>query len=278
MRRWKAGGRWVGPDGRPAVMGILNATPDSFSDGGRFRTPAALVDHAADLVAGGADVLDVGGESTRPGALPVSAREELDRVVPAVEQLRRRFDCPVSVDTTKPEVARAAVAAGAAIVNDITGLADPEMVAIAAASDLGVVIMHIQGTPATMQDRPTYEDVVGEVRDHLARRVELALRAGIAPERVAVDPGIGFGKTFEHNIALLRHLGDLEAIGCPILVGTSRKGFLGMITGRPIADRQAASVASALAAAARGASILRVHDVKMTVDALKVWEAQVGWG
>ena len=277
MRRWMAGGRWIGIEGRPAVMGIVNATPDSFADGNPCRSTLDLVDHAARLIAAGADILDIGGESTRPGAIPVGLQEELDRVIPVLEALNQRFDCPTSVDTTKPQVARAALGAGAAIVNDITGLVDPEMVAVVAAADLGVVIMHIQGTPATMQDNPTYGEVVGEVRDALARRVELAARAGIARERIAVDPGIGFGKTFDHNLALLRRLGELAGFGCPILVGTSRKGFLGRITGRPIAERQAASVASALAAAARGASIVRVHDVRMTVDALNVWHAQVGW-
>ena len=277
MIRWWALGKQVGPDDRPAVMGILNVTPDSFADGGQLRTVAAAVAHGEKLTAEGADILDIGGESSRPGAEPISTDEELDRVVPVVEGLVRRVGTPISVDTTKATVAREAIAAGAAIVNDITGLADPAMAATVAASAAGVVIMHMQGLPPTMQVAPHYADVVAEVATHLDARVATAVAAGIDRARIAVDPGIGFGKTFDHNLALLRHLDRLGPIGCPILVGTSRKGFLGKLTGRGVADRQAASVASALAAAAAGASILRVHDVAATVDACRVWQAQVGW-
>ena len=277
MTRWMARGTWIGSGRRPAVMGILNVTSDSFSDGGEFRAAHRAIDHAERLAADGADLIDIGGESSRPGALPISLAEELDRVLPVIEGLQRRLPIPLSVDTTKPAVAREVIAHGAAIINDITGLADPAMLAIVAQSTVGVVIMHIQGEPRTMQQDPRYGDVVEEVANHLAGRVARAVAAGIARERIAIDPGVGFGKTFDHNIALLRHLERLEPIGCPILVGTSRKGFLGKITGRAVADRQMASVASALGAAARGAAIVRVHDVAPTVDALRVWEAQVGW-
>ena len=272
-----ARGRWIGTPERPSVMGIVNATPDSFSDGGRFDSLGSLMAYAESLVADGADLLDIGGESSRPGARPISLAEELDRVIPVVEQLSRRVDVPLSVDTVKPEVARVAIASGVAIINDIGGLRDPEMLRVVAASDSGVVIMHMQGTPETMQQAPTYRDVVSEVHDYLASRVQLAEAAGINRERIAVDPGIGFGKSFEHNIRLLDKLNQLACVGCPILVGTSRKGFLGKITGRTVNDRQAGSVASALAASARGASIVRVHDVRATVDALLVWTAQNGW-
>ena len=277
MIRWMSQGRWIGTPERPLVMGIVNATPDSFSDGGRFNSLISLLTHAESLVADGADLLDIGGESSRPGARPISLAEELDRVIPLVEQLSGRVDVPLSVDTVKPEVAQVALDAGAAIINDIGGLRDPEMLRVVAASDAGVVIMHMQGIPETMQHAPTYQDVVGDVHDYLASRVQLAEAAGIARERIALDPGIGFGKSFEHNLHLLRELNQLTILGCPLLVGTSRKGFLGKLTGRTTSDRQVASVASALAASARGASIVRVHDVRATVDALLVWTAQNGW-
>ncbi len=277
MMRWRIRGGWLGRSDRPLVMGIINVTPDSFSDGGRFLAIDQALAHAEQLVAEGADLLDIGGESSRPGAESISLVEELQRVIPVVERLVSRVGVPLSIDTTKPAVARAAIEAGAAIINDITGLADPEMIAVVAPSTVGVVLMHIQGTPRTMQAAPQYQDVVAEVIDHLANRVQQAELAGIVRERIAIDPGIGFGKSFEHNLALLRQVDQLQPIGCPVLIGTSRKGFLGKITGRSIADRQAASVASALAAAARGASIVRVHDVAETVDAFLVWGAQNGW-
>ncbi len=275
--RWMANGRRIGAEDRPSVMGILNVTPDSFSDGGRFDTLDRALAYADRLVSDGADLIDIGGESSRPGSDPITLAEELDRVIPIVAQLVRRVDLPLSVDTSKPEVALAAIEAGASIINDIGGLADPEMLRVVSSSDVGVVIMHMRGTPRTMQMAPQYRNVVEEVIEYLTGRVVSAERAGIVRSRIAIDPGIGFGKSFDHNLQLLRELLQFEEIGCPILVGTSRKGFLGTITGRPLDDRQAASVASALAASARGASIVRVHDVAATLDALRVWSAQNGW-
>ena len=277
MIRWEARGVPIVDGPRPRVMGILNVTPDSFSDGGRSATLEAALRHAGRLIAEGADILDVGGESSRPGAAVVPEAEEVDRVIPVVEAISARFPVPISVDTTKPEVARLALAAGAHIINDIRGLDDDALADLAARTGAGVVLMHMQGTPQTMQLDPRYDDVVREVRDDLARRVDRAERAGIPRDRIAIDPGIGFGKRTAHNLRLLRGLEQLAPIGRPILVGTSRKGFLGKIIGRPLDDRVGASVASALAAAAAGAKILRVHDVGPTVDALKVWEAQRGW-
>ena len=277
MTPWMAKGAWLGKPGCPLIMGILNVTPDSFSDGGEFSTADLAFVQAQTMIAGGADILDVGGESTRPGARPVSFAEEFARVIPVVERLVASGTVPISVDTTKPGIARAAIAAGAAIINDIRGLVDDEMRQVVAESDVGVVLMHIQGSPATMQANPHYHDVVGEVVAHLSAQVAAAESAGVGRQRIAVDPGIGFGKSFEHNLDLLRHLDRFQDIGCAILVGTSRKGFLGKITGRPVDERQAASLASALGGAARGASIVRVHDVAQTRDAFLVWQAQHGW-
>jgi dihydropteroate synthase len=275
---WVACGRRVAGDGRPKVMGIVNATPDSFSDGGRAGDPAAAVALARSLVEQGADILDIGGESTRPGADPVPAVEELRRVLPVVEALGGTAGVPISVDTTKAEVASAVLDAGAAIINDISGLSfDPRLAGIVAESGAGVVLMHIQGTPRTMQQDPRYEDVVREVYEFLAARLEWAEERGITRERIAIDPGIGFGKTFAHNLSLLRYLRRFASLGCAVLVGTSRKAFLGTLTGRAVHERTSASVTSALAALAGGASVVRVHDVGPTVDAIKVWEAQHGW-
>lgn len=277
MMRWMARGNWLARTDRPLVMGILNVTPDSFSDGGRLTSVEGAAVHAERMVAAGADLIDVGGESTRPGSESISVVEELRRVIPVVERLVGQVSVPLSVDTTKPTVARVAIEAGAAIINDVQGLADPAMMAVVAEASVGVVLMHIQGTPRTMQDAPKYRDVVREVADHLANRVFQAGLAGITRDRIAIDPGIGFGKSFTHNLELLRNLEQFHAIGCPVLIGTSRKGFLGTITGRTVGDRLAASVVSSLAAAARGASIVRVHDVAETVDGLLVWGAQNGW-
>jgi dihydropteroate synthase len=275
---WMARGRRLAGDGRPRVMGIVNTTPDSFSEAGQRLDPARAVALGRNLAAEGADILDIGGESSRPGALPVTAEEELRRVLPVVEALGRCVETPISVDTTKAGVAAEAIRAGAAIINDITALAgDPRMAAVVADHGAGVVLMHMQGTPRTMQDDPRYGDVVGEVYETLARRLEWAESRGIGRERIALDPGIGFGKTFEHNLLLLRSLRRFASLGCVVLVGTSRKGFLGTLTGRAVHERAAASVASALAALAGGASVVRVHDVGPTVDALKVWDAQGGW-
>ena len=257
-------------------MAILNVTPDSFSDGGLASSIAEATARAGAMVAEGADLLDIGGESSRPGAEPIGVDEELGRVLPVVRALVDRFDIPISVDTTKPEVAREAIAAGAAIVNDIRGLADPEMLQLVAGTDAGVVVMHMAGDPRTMQVNPTYVDVVAEVFVDLAAKIARAETAGIDRARIAIDPGVGFGKTFDHNLALLRNLERFGELGCVVLIGTSRKGFLGQLTGQPVVERGVASVASALAAVAAGARVVRVHDVAITVDALKVWGAQRG--
>jgi dihydropteroate synthase len=257
---------------RPRVVGIVNVTADSFSDGGRFVDPARALAHARRLLDEGADIVDVGGESTRPGAEPVGEAEELDRVLPLVEALARD-GALVSVDTTKPGVMRAAVAAGAAMINDVRALQAPGALEAAAASQAAVCLMHMRGEPRTMQQAPHYADVVGEVRAFLSARARACEAAGIARERIVVDPGFGFGKTVEHNFALLRGLAAIVALGYPVLVGWSRKSSLGAVTGREVHDRLAASLAAALACVARGAAIVRVHDVRETVDALKVWGA-----
>ncbi len=259
-------------------MGIVNVTPDSFSDGGQFLAIPSAVERSRKLVEEGADILDIGGESSRPGAAVVDLDEELRRVLPALEAIREAVSVPISVDTTKPEVARRALALGAEIINDIGGLSDPEMMGVIAESNAGAVIMHMAGTPQTMQVNPSYMDVFGEIYRFLARRLELADRLGIARERIAVDPGIGFGKTTAHNQALLRNVEQFAKLGCVVLIGTSRKGFLAKLTGRPDADRVTGSVVSSLAALARGASVVRVHDVGPMADAIKLWEALHGWG
>ena len=278
MILWRARGITLADATRPRVMGIVNVTPDSFSDGGRAFALDDAIATAERLVAEGADLLDIGGESSRPGADVVPVEEEIARVVPVIRALAGRISVPISIDTTKPEVARLALEAGASILNDIRGLDDPDLLAIAAESDAGVVLMHMQGTPRTMQIDPRYVDVVREVRDDLIRKIEQAERAGIARERIAVDPGIGFGKSFEHNLLLLRNLEAFAALGCVLLVGTSRKGFLGKLAGRRTGDMTVPSVTSALAAASAGARVVRVHDVAATVEALRVWEGHRGWG
>jgi dihydropteroate synthase len=256
-------------------MGIVNVTPDSFSDGGRFAGIDAAIEHGLHLAAEGADLLDIGGESSRPGAKSVSLEDELARVVPVVRGLVGKVKVPISVDTTKAEVARPCMAAGAAIVNDISaGFGDPAMIDVVRETGAGVVLMHMQGVPETMQLNPTYADVIAEVRDLLAERVQAFVSAGVPAERIAIDPGIGFGKTAEHNRLLLARLDALLLIGRPILLGVSRKGFLGRITGRPVEERLASSLAAACYCVTRGsAHILRVHDVAATVDAARVLEA-----
>jgi dihydropteroate synthase len=270
---WQAGRFRLDLSKRPLVMGIVNVTPDSFSDGGHH---AALPDAAAAcerLVAQGADILDIGGESTRPGSQPPPLEVELARVMPVVRHAVR-LGVPVSVDTSRPEVIAAALAAGADIVNDIRALRWPgAMDAVAAHPTAGVCLMHMQGEPATMQQAPHYVDVTSEVAAFLATRLACATAAGIASERIVLDPGYGFGKTLEHNLALFGRQQDLLALGRPLLVGWSRKGTLGQLTGRPVDQRQAASIGAALAAVARGARVVRVHDVAATVDALTVWNA-----
>jgi dihydropteroate synthase len=265
-------GRHVFDLARPLVAGIVNVTPDSFSDGGRYLDPARALAHARCLAAEGADLIDVGGESTRPGAVPVSDAEELDRVVGVVETLARE-GVAVSVDTRKPAVMRAAIAAGAAMINDVRALTAPGALAACAGSAVGVCLLHMRGEPPTMQDTPEYGDVVAEVRAFLLARADACVAAGIARERIVLDPGFGFGKALAHNLQLLRALPDLATAGFPIMAGLSRKSALGLLTGRDADERLPASLAAALAAVARGAAIVRVHDVRETVDALKVWLA-----
>lgn len=255
---------------RPNVMGIVNVTPDSFSDGGKYASIDLAVEHALQLIAEGADILDIGGESTRPGAEPVSLQEELRRVIPVIEALSQVTAVPLSIDTYKPEVMRAAIAAGADIVNDICALREPGALEIVADSNAGVCLMHMQGVPQTMQLNPMYEDVVAEVRQFLADRADACLAKGIARERILLDPGFGFGKTTVHNVTLLQHLDRLNALGYPLLVGLSRKSVLGRIAGGDELQRLHAGLAASVISVMKGAKIVRVHDVKATVDALKV--------
>src|SRR5512139_3891900 len=262
---------------RPLIMGIVNVTPDSFSDGGRHSTHGAALAHARRLIEEGADILDIGGESTRPGAAEVSQAEEIDRVVPLVAALAAE-GVPLSVDTSKPAVMRAALDAGAAIVNDVTALQAPGAIETVAASGCGVVLMHMQGVPRTMQVAPHYGDVVAEVLAFLRERVAVLGAAGVTPDRVALDPGFGFGKTVEHNFMLLRELPRLGALGCPVLAGLSRQSMLGAVTGRAVDERVTASVVGAVLAAERGARLLRVHDVAATRDGLRVWESMQDQG
>jgi dihydropteroate synthase len=254
---------------RPVVMGVLNVTPDSFSDGGRFLPVEAAVAHGLRLVEDGAAIIDIGGESTRPGATPVSVEEELRRVLPVVERLRQATQAVISVDTSKPEVIRAAVAAGAGLINDIRALAEPGALEAAAASGSAVCLMHMQGEPRTMQRAPSYVDVVEEVRAFLDEHVRRCRAAGVSCDRIVVDPGFGFGKTLEHNLELLRRLRELQD-ELPVLVGLSRKSIVGTLTGRGAGERVHGSIALAVIAAMNGARIVRAHDVAATVDALKM--------
>jgi len=256
----------------PVVMGVLNVTPDSFSDGGRFIDLDAAVSAALQMQRDGAALIDVGGESTRPGAEPVPAAEELRRVVPVVRELVRQ-GVLVSVDTSKPEVITAAIEAGAHLINDVYGLRLPGALEAAAAGTAAVCVMHMQGEPRSMQRSPRYDNVVAEVGDFLRARLHACLAAGITPDRLLIDPGFGFGKTAVHNLQLMQGLAELVALGPPMLVGLSRKSWLATLTGRPVEQRLAGSLALALAAAERGARIIRAHDVPQTVDALKVWAA-----
>lgn len=259
---------------RPQVMGIVNVTPDSFSDGGAHDTTPAAVAHAMQLVGQGADLLDIGGESTRPGAQPVSAEEELRRVIPVIEQLARLTSIPLSIDTSKPEVMHAAVAAGAGMINDVYALRREGALAAAAALGVPVVLMHMQGEPGCMQQAPDYDDVVGEVLRFLTERIFAAEMSGIAKKNLIADPGFGFGKNTQHNLALLAQLQRFIELGVPVLAGLSRKRTIGELTGRDAPqDRVAGSVAAHLIAAQRGAMLLRAHDVAATVDALRVWNA-----
>jgi dihydropteroate synthase len=263
-------GRFSLPLERPLVMGVVNITPDSFSDGGRFLDANAAIAHARAMIDEGVDLVDVGGESTRPGAAPVSEAEELARILPVVKELR---DFPVSVDTRHPNVMRAALETGATMINDIEALTSPGALPVVAQSDCAVCLMHKKGSPATMQEDPQYEDVVAEVRDYLAGRIAACEAAGIARDRIVADPGFGFGKTVEHNLTLLKRLPELSSLGVPLLAGWSRKSSLGRITGRDTGERLAGSLAAALLALLGGARILRVHDVRETRDVVLVWEA-----
>ena len=259
---------------RTLVMGILNVTPDSFYNGSRRPDPANAIAEGIAMAASGADIIDVGGESSRPGALPVSESDELERVLPVVRGLRREISAPISIDTYKASIARAALEAGADIVNDISALRfDPAMISLVAAEKVPVVLMHMQGTPRTMQQEPHYDDVTREVRDFLAAQLYEAMDGGVTPEAIIIDPGIGFGKTLEHNLQLLRGLPALAALGHPLLVGVSRKAFIGKILGLEADQRLEGSLAAAVAAVSAGANIVRVHDVAETCRAVRVADA-----
>ena len=274
---WNIQGRNLDLTRRAQIMGILNVTPDSFSDGGHFAAHDAALAHAREMISEGAAIIDIGGESTRPGALPVDADEEIRRTIPVIKSLRAEWDGLISIDTMKASVAEAALEAGADIVNDVSGLtADPEMAAVCAASDCGIVIMHMRGTPADMQDNPSYSDVVAEVRGFFDERLETLEKLGISPTRLCFDPGIGFGKTLEHNLALLRHIDELTP-GFPLLLGVSRKSLIAKLTGAELpADRDAATFALTAMARTKGIMLHRVHDVKGNLAALRVAEGVLG--
>ncbi len=261
---------------KPSIMGVVNVTPDSFSDGGQFLSVPAAVDHGLRLLDEGADRLDIGGESTRPGAEPLSAQAEMDRVLPVIEALRQSTACPISIDTLKADVARAAVRAGATIWNDVTALrGSDDAASVAAELGVPVVLMHMQGEPGTMQLAPHYEDVVTEVCAFLSERAVAAMAAGVARGAISLDPGIGFGKNLTHNLTLLAHLDQIMALGFPVLLGVSRKRFVQALdpTATEPTDRLGGSLAAALAGARAGVDVIRVHDVRQTVQALKVWQA-----
>ncbi len=262
----------------PLVMGILNITPDSFSDGGKYLSPASAIDHARDMITQGADILDLGAESTRPGATPVPAKDQLSRLLPVIQAIRGRSDILLSVDTTDSQVAAAAVSAGAGLINDVSaGRFDPQMLAVAARLGVPVALMHMLGEPGTMQQNPVYTDVVREVKEHLAQRKAAALAAGVAPHRILLDPGIGFGKTIQHNLALLKSLIALRMLGCPILLGTSRKRFIGAVTGvDDPAGRIIGSCATIAWGITNGAEVLRVHDIAETVQTIRMTKAITG--
>lgn len=262
---------------RPLLMGIVNVTPDSFSDGGRFFDSDAAIEHGLKLARDGADILDIGGESTRPYSTPVDPQEELRRVIPVVEAMSERIEIPISIDTSKAEVAAKAIAAGAEIVNDVTGLeGDPGMADVAIQSGVAVCAMHMQGTPQTMQDDPRYDDVVEDIFQYLRQRRDALLDAGIEGDRICLDPGIGFGKTHEHNVTLLAACSRYHDLGCPLLVGPSRKAFIGKLLGDKPADRTAGTIGVGLALARQGVQILRVHDVLELKQALTLFDAAGG--
>jgi dihydropteroate synthase len=270
---WRARDRELKFGARPLLMGIVNVTPDSFSDGGKFLATDRAIEHALQLIKDGADLLDIGGESTRPYATPVDVNEELRRVLPVVEAICSQARTPLSIDTSKAQVASAALKAGAVIINDITGLSDPAMIELARSTGAGVCAMHMQGTPQTMQDKPHYDNVVEDVFRYLRERRDMLIAAGIEPHRLCLDPGIGFGKMHQHNITLAVHCWRFHELGCPVLVGHSRKGFIGKLIGDKVADRTYGSVGVSLALAAQQVQILRVHDVRATREALLLFEA-----
>ncbi|MEQ1655470.1 MAG: dihydropteroate synthase [Nitrospira sp.] len=266
-----AKGRPIPIRDRPLMMGIVNVTPDSFSDGGCYVTVDQAVERAMALVAHGADILDLGAESTRPGATPVGEQEEMDRLLPVLYEVMKRTAVPISVDTMKSRVAREALDAGASIINDVTALRfDPDMAAVVAQSGAGVVMMHMQGMPMTMQESPRYDSVVNDVSRFFVERIAAAERAGIAKSQIVLDPGFGFGKLLLHNLELLNHLSSFDQLGCPVLVGVSRKAFLGKILDRPVQDREWGTAAAVALAVDRGASIIRVHDVASMKDVVMV--------
>ncbi len=278
MTIWQIRTRKLEAIDRPLLMGIVNVTPDSFSDGGQFLTRDRAVDHALELADQGADILDIGGESTRPYATPVSPAEELDRVIPVIESVRQKTNLPISIDTRKPKVAQAALEAGAEILNDVEGFRNQAMRKLAVEYQAGVCVMHMQGTPETMQDSPQYDDVVGEVRSYLKAERERLVQEGLPSDQICLDPGIGFGKQTRHNLELLRNIDQFVSLGGPILVGHSRKGFLGKLIGDPQSDRLAATIGISLAMALRRVSILRIHDVQATREALTTFLATKPWG
>ncbi len=257
----------------PKIMGILNVTPNSFSDGGCFDTLNKAIVHAETLHQEGADIIDIGGESTHPGAVPISIQEELDRVIPVIEALRKRIDSPLSIDTRHAEVMRAAIHAGATMINDVNALRGEDAQTTAAALSVPVCLMHMQGEPQTMQQDPRYTDVVQEIYDFFTQRMSACVSAGIKREQIIIDPGFGFGKTYEHNLQLLRGLKKFKELQCPILVGLSRKAWIGVATGKPLHERLPGSLAAAVLAAQYGADIIRVHDVGATRDALDILNA-----
>ncbi|HWC89708.1 MAG TPA: dihydropteroate synthase [Pirellulales bacterium] len=275
--RWRLRSRWLDLPRRPLVMGIVNVTPDSFSDGGRYFAQQQAIEHGLALAAEGADLLDVGGESTRPYAEPVPPGEEARRALDVVRALAERAGVPISIDTSKAAVAREALAAGAEIINDVTALAgDPDMLGLAATSAAGVCLMHMRGTPQTMQDDPRYDDLIGEIAAFLAARRDACTRAGIALERIALDPGVGFGKTHGHNVQIVANCYRFHELGCPLLVGHSRKGFLAKVVGDKQADLTAGTIGASIALALQGVQIVRVHDVRAVRQALAVFEAVGG--
>lgn len=269
MLEWKCRNHIIKIGEQPLVMGILNVTPDSFSDGGNYTNHNKAIIHAKKMLSAGAGIIDIGGESTRPGAAKVSAEDEIKRVLPVIQALNETTDAIISIDTTKADVAKVAIEAGAHIINDISALThDPQMELVARESGAGIILMHMHGTPQTMQDKPEYKDVVEEVNDYLLQRIETLIGAGINKKSLAIDPGIGFGKTVEHNISLIKNLNILTKMNIPVIVGLSRKSFLGKITGKDVSDRLASSLAGLVISVINGANIIRVHDISESHDAI----------